>query len=125
MNKKRKGGDSTSTPVEPSDRRTFIKSTIVGAGAVATGLAAMNVTAEAAQDRGLRGFKGTVSLHFPTSAQPSLEDLQRAIAQIVTWNGCRACGLVGFDIRFARVNPAERLKDVNVKGGEAFFQGVG
>ena len=120
MSKRKK--EEPSSTVEPSNRRTFIKSTIAGAGAVAAGLAATKGTAKAAQ---ARGFKGTVSARFGRGSEPTLPELQAAIAQIVNEYGCKPCGLLGFDIRFTRVNPPIRVRNVQVKGAEVVIEEVG
>ncbi|HEU4390121.1 MAG TPA: twin-arginine translocation signal domain-containing protein [Blastocatellia bacterium] len=121
MSKRTKDG-VTSKTAEPSNRRNFIKTTLVGAGAVATGLAATKGTAKAAQ---ARGFKGTVSARFGRGTEPTLPELQAAIAQIVGEYGCKPCGLLGFDIRFTRVNPPIRVRNVQIKGGEVMIEEVG
>ena len=43
-----------------------------------------------------------------------LEDLQQALATLVTEQGCPGCGLNGFDIRFG-IDPAFRLREQMMK----------
>ena len=118
--------------VGASDRRTFMKSTLLAAATVAVGGGLTSSLAEAseAQEEKMAVRRATklVNVRFPR-AQPTLDDLQKLIAQAVGRYGCVACGLLGIDIRFGlgeikvrRVTPVQLDAGVEVN---AFEQKIG
>ena len=98
---------STEEMGESSDRRSFMKSTLIAAAAAAVGTGLTGSIAEAANIQegaaaapaiGKRKASKLVNVRFPQTA-PTLDDLQKIIAQTVGRYGCPACGLLGIDIR--------------------------
>lgn len=108
--------------MESPDRRSFLKGTLTVASAVAAGGLAASVSAAeqapaepaqaeqapAEQPRAAaQRISGTVHAHFDSRKQPTLEDLQSALRQIVGRAGCPTCGLGGIDIRLHLSDPVE------------------
>jgi len=97
---------------ECPDRRSFMRGTLTAASAVAAGgLVASAAAAEQGKGEAARGavqkLTGAVHVHFDSRKQPSLEDLQGTIRQIVGRAGCPTCGLLGIDIRLHLGDPVE------------------
>jgi hypothetical protein len=119
----------TSTNVDPetvesSDRRTFIKNTVLAAGTVAAGsLAAASVSTVSAQDEPLQAGTAALArnpvavlhLNFDRRKPPSVQDIQAILPSIFRLTGCITCGLIGLDLNIGinEVLPALR-EDLNL-----------
>ena len=102
------------------DRRTFMKGIV--AGTVAAGTLAATTNAAPGQSLGAaaaaplvfakpRPETAKLRLSFDQQKQPTLIDIQNAIANIVRRSGCTNCGLGGIDIHIRLdqlINPADR-----------------
>src|SRR5262249_26003099 len=89
---------------ESPDRRSFLKNTIMMAGAPATaGLATASVHASPGPGRdsgatladAAGSASGILQVRFDPRQRPTLDDLYYVIAQIVDRYGCPACGFLG------------------------------
>lgn len=111
--------------VESSDRRSFIKNTVLAAGTVAAGglVASATVSASAQGDEPLQGGQAALprsavavlSINFDRRKPPSVQDIQAILPSIFRLTGCVACGLIGLDLRIGinEVLPVLR-EDVNL-----------
>jgi hypothetical protein len=103
-------GEEPSITIESSDRRSFMKGTLTAAAATAGGLAASVASAREAQGNAPEASKkiaGVVHAHFSSTKQPTLEDVQAVVRQIVGRGGCPTCGLGGIDVRLSLGDPVE------------------
>lgn len=103
-----------SESVAASNRRSFIKGTVIAAGTLAaSGLAASAEPAIAAEDKQERiaipssSLRGIVQVSFSSKTPPKIEDVQSAVAQIAKLNGCVGCGLIGIDLRLKLGDPVQ------------------
>jgi hypothetical protein len=103
-------GEEPSITIDSSDRRSFMKGTLTAAAATAGGLAASVASAREAQANAPGASKkiaGVVHAHFSSTKQPTLEDVQAVVRQIVGRGGCPTCGLGGIDVRLSLGDPVE------------------
>jgi len=107
-------------PVESPQRRTFLKGSLTAAAAVAgaSGLAVAVESrgAEQADAPQARRPGGSFQLQFSTHKPPQLEDVQKAVAQILGHAGCATCGLLGVDLRLLAGDPIQVETNVPVIG---------
>ncbi|MBI3949646.1 MAG: hypothetical protein HY314_04230 [Acidobacteria bacterium] len=95
--------------VESPDRRSFIKGTVMVAGAVAaSSLSAAPASAASPQrEEPLQGPPAAfarqpvavLQLNFDRRKPPSVQDIQEILPKIFRLTGCVACGLIGLDLR--------------------------
>jgi hypothetical protein len=96
---------------DASDRRSFIKGTVLIASAVAAGglaSSAAAATPQPDQESTLQGppaafprsAVASMQVVFDVKSPPTLEEIIKILPDIFGPTGCRACGLIGLDIRF-------------------------
>jgi len=120
-------------PIEAPQRRTFLKGSLTAAAAAAgaSGLVAAveshgaeQAEAKQARRRGaeqaeapqVRRRGGSYELHFSTRNPPRLEDVHKALAQILNHSECTTCGLMGVDVRLLASEPIQVEANVPVQG---------
>jgi hypothetical protein len=102
--------DAHPETVESSDRRAFIKGTVMVAGAVAASHLAAS-SANAAPEPASEPLQGTptagfarqpvavMQINFDRRRPPSVQEIQALLPAIFRLTGCVACGLIGLDLR--------------------------
>jgi hypothetical protein len=87
--------DDTQSSADAADRRAFLKGAALVAGVAATGVLAAAPEANAASVRGKA--RAVLQLKF-SKRQLTIENLHKALDDVLDQAGCPTCGLVGFDI---------------------------
>ena len=86
--------DDTQSSADAADRRAFLKGAALVAGVAATGVLAAAPEASAA----VRGrARATFQLKF-SKRQLTIDNLHKALDEVLNEAGCPTCGLNGFDI---------------------------
>jgi hypothetical protein len=85
--------DAPERATETGGRRSFLKGTLAAAGAAA----AVAVTTPTATAKAMPAG-GSTRYNVAFLAQPNLDQVQNAIAQILNHGGCPACGLLGIEL---------------------------
>jgi len=98
-----------------SDRRDFLRSSVLAAGAVATFAVAESANAQVCYDASGNVVKPTVipkliDVSF-NAGDLKIDDLYSVIKQLGGITGCLTCGLNGFDLH-VKINPVLPLKTV-------------